>query len=494
MSNIDILSMCLRNLFKRKLRTILTMLGVVIGTVAIVVTVSLGLAVDLRFQQQIEGMGDATIVTVQNPANRFGGMTFMSGGMVTVIGDTQQNQPEFLDLDAEAVRMFENIPGVVAVAPTIETQLHFRSGNYGALWMNVIGVPPSAMSALAYNVEEGRLLQDGNNLEVVFGQRAEARFFELTGNMWWSERSWQAAMGEEVETLVDIWSDRINMSHNQNLVFNENQAQDLAFGETESTNLVRPLPVSVVGLLAETGNWSVDEGILMDINMVHRMRTEADAAQRQQQNQSVAMDDSFGWIDLRNNNAASTNFDFAYVRAADIDVVSEVHRQIEEMGFPASYNAQWLQPWREMARSNQQMLGAIGAVSLFVAAIGIANTMVMSTYERTREIGVMKVIGASISDIKKLFLIEAAMIGLFGGLLGVMFSYLASYILNNHSQVAFMGGMMDFVGEDGTVVSLITPWLSGVALLFAALIGLVSGYFPARRATRLSALNAIRTE
>ncbi len=75
----------------------------------------------------------------------------------------------------------------------------------------------------------------------------------------------------------------------------------------------------------------------------------------------------------------------------------------------------------------QAVLGGIGAISLLVAAIGITNTMVMSIYERTKEIGVMKVIGASLRDIKRLFLFESALIGLLGGILGIIFS--KSYLL-----------------------------------------------------------------
>jgi ABC-type antimicrobial peptide transport system permease subunit len=118
--------------------------------------------------------------------------------------------------------------------------------------------------------------------------------------------------------------------------------------------------------------------------------------------------------------------------------------------------------------------------------------MIMAIYERTREIGVMKVIGAAIRDIKRLFLLESALIGFFGGLFGVGFSLLASYLLNNADITLF--NEMQYIGGEGGGISLVTPWLCGAALGFASVIGLVSGYFPARRAMKLSALSAIRTE
>ena len=138
----------------------------------------------------------------------------------------------------------------------------------------------------------------------------------------------------------------------------------------------------------------------------------------------------------------------------------------------------------------QLIFGAIGAISFIVAAIGITNTMIMSIYERTKEIGVMKVIGASIKDIQKLFLTEAGIIGLFGGILGMIISYLISFIINYFvSRYA-----MSMSGTEGAKLSFIPIWLSIVALLFSAFIGVLSGYLPARRAMKLSALDAIRSE
>ncbi|HBK54546.1 MAG TPA: ABC transporter permease, partial [Syntrophomonas wolfei] len=116
------------------------------------------------------------------------------------------------------------------------------------------------------------------------------------------------------------------------------------------------------------------------------------------------------------------------------------------------------------------------------------NTMIMSIYERTREIGVMKVLGARLGDIRDLFLLEAAMIGLGGGCVGLLFSYLVSYILNRVT-AGFMGSMGGDVG-----ISVITWELGLAAVVFATMVGIISGYSPARRAMKLSALEAIRTE
>jgi len=493
MRNLDILSMCLRNLFKRKLRTILTMLGVVIGTVAIVVTISLGLAVDMRFQQVIEGMGDVNTITVQDPNQRWG----MWGGETPDV--------DLPELNSSAVRNFESIPGVESVLPVIEARdIAFRSGPYTLDWIQLNGVRPQALQILGYELQEGRLLQEGNTLEAVFGSQVPMLFRDIFAP--WDnamqERMQRIWMGEEVDPFVDIFNDRVQMSYDRNFIWGfQTQEDDIGFDDENTPRPIRPFTVEVVGLLAQTGAWNVDEAIFMDIEMVQRLVRSAQRAQQQNQMEWMEWEGGWGHINARANVEIDTGYDVVYVRAVNIDAVAEVAYQIEAMGFPNHYATRQLEGLQEMVASQQQMLGAIGAVSLFVAAIGIANTMVMSTYERTREIGVMKVIGAALADIKKLFLAEAAMIGFFGGLFGVLFSYLISYILNNHTTVAFMGGMLDdhhMMGgaeaAQAAMVSLITPWLSGLALFFAALIGLVSGYFPARRATKLSALNAIRTE
>lgn len=117
------------------------------------------------------------------------------------------------------------------------------------------------------------------------------------------------------------------------------------------------------------------------------------------------------------------------------------------------------------------------------------NTMMMSIYERTREIGVMKVLGCDMGNIGTLFLLEAGYIGFFGGLVGVLISYGVSLIINR-----FTANMGELGMEASGGLSYIPPWLALVGLGFAVLVGVISGFFPARRAMRLSPLAAIRNE
>ena len=112
----------------------------------------------------------------------------------------------------------------------------------------------------------------------------------------------------------------------------------------------------------------------------------------------------------------------------------------------------------------------------------------MSIYERQKEIGVMKVIGASINDIRSMFLIESGFIGFFGGIVGLIISILIGSLINKLAQGSgiFMGG-----GEDAKIL-LIPIWLALVGVGFSSMVGVLAGYIPARRATKLSAIEALR--
>ena len=115
----------------------------------------------------------------------------------------------------------------------------------------------------------------------------------------------------------------------------------------------------------------------------------------------------------------------------------------------------------EQTQKQQMFLGIIAGVSLFVAALGIANTMLMSIYERTREIGVMKVVGCYVRDIRAIFLMEAGCIGFFGGIAGILLSYLISYLMNFFGLNIGMGGASMWYGSasTGAPVSIIPGWL-----------------------------------
>ena len=180
-------------------------------------------------------------------------------------------------------------------------------------------------------------------------------------------------------------------------------------------------------------------------------------------------------------------YNSAIIGTEDIKYTKDILNQLRDQGFSVDSNIEYIDSMRKQSVTQELVLGGIGGIALFVAAIGIANTMMMSVYERTKEIGIFKVLGCDLASIRNMFLTEAALIGLFGGIIGIGLSEIISYILN-----AFSDNMM--MGMGSTKISIIPIWLMIGAVLFAMLIGIIAGVLPARRAMKLSALEAIRNE
>ena len=172
----------------------------------------------------------------------------------------------------------------------------------------------------------------------------------------------------------------------------------------------------------------------------------------------------------------------------NMDNVVALQKKLSDLGYNVYSEAEWLESEQTTMGYIQAVLGGIGAVSLFVAAIGITNTMMMSIYERTKEIGVMKVLGCDLRNIRSLFLMEAGFIGFIGGVIGLILSFILSVVINKVAAQA-----NEYMGDMGGI-SYIPIWLVFLSLVFAILVGMVAGFFPARRAMRLSPLAAIRNE
>ena len=171
--------------------------------------------------------------------------------------------------------------------------------------------------------------------------------------------------------------------------------------------------------------------------------------------------------------------------AKDADAALSLSEELRDSGYGAYSEAEWILEAKKTAARIQAALGGIGAISMLVAAIGIANTMLMSVYERQRDIGVMKVIGASMRDIRRLFLVESSSIGFLGGVIGIVLSYVLSAVINT---------LASSPDQQGGGISQIPPLLAVAAVAGATFIAMASGMVPARRAMRLSPLAAMTAQ
>jgi len=321
------------------------------------------------------------------------------------------------------------------------------------------------MAALEYKAAEGRLLNPDDKLHIVFGSNMKDQFYNPKSRgrgmfIGWSES------GEDKD--INFLEDKINMTF------------DMSYGE-RYPGMQRKKPklyrVEGVGILEE-GNWETAYQAYMNISELVKLDQEY---KQQQANPDQK---------VRRRKTEEIGYQQVKVKVNEIKNVLEVQEQIRAIGLNAWSMAESLESANKTQAVMQGVLGGIGAISLLVAAIGIANTMIMAIYERTKEIGIMKVIGARVRDIRRLFLYEASMIGFIGGVIGIAFSFGVSYLLNTVG-IRFLGGMG--MGQDSKL-SIIPIWLALSGMVFSAFIGLISGFFPARKATKLSALSAIHTE
>ncbi|MEK7130425.1 MAG: ATP-binding cassette domain-containing protein [Patescibacteria group bacterium] len=177
------------------------------------------------------------------------------------------------------------------------------------------------------------------------------------------------------------------------------------------------------------------------------------------------------------------------VRSADPKKVSEIKAKIIEMGYGATSFEDMAKSFGEIFSIMQIILGVIGSVALAVASLGVINTMLMAILERTKEIGIMKAIGARNKDVRRIFLFESAYIGLFGGIAGVIFGIIVSKIIE-----MIVSFYLQNSGEADFLSFYVPPYLMLFVVLFSMGVSMAAGYIPSRRASRLDPVIALRDE
>ncbi len=451
MSSRDLFSLSIKNLFRRKTRTLLAVIGVVVGTCAIIVMLSIGFGLSVGFQAQIESYGNLHLIDV-----------YSGGGGYVVMGDvavSSTEKPKDGVLDDKAIAEMGKIPGVEAASAREDAYLSFGIGKF-VMQTSVVGIAPEMMQKFGYEVQDGRLLMPGDKFTVVFGNQVPSWFYNPKKTQGYS---WGGP------PQVDVITDKMIVTADDRY----GQKPEQGKGGEDNKITYKEYKAKGVGILNNPNDQSAYT-VYMPLETVKTINADTSRARKESS------------VNKRKG------YNSAMVYVTNIEDVVTISESIRNMGFQAQSLNDWLESMKETARMIQGILGGIGAISLLVAALGITNTMIMSIYERTKEIGVMKVIGANLPDIKKMFLIEAGMIGLLGGLIGMIFSYLISLLMNtllSEAMSMFLG-----IGGNGTPVSIIPWWVSLGAIGFATVIGIISGYYPAKRAMKLSALESLRNE
>lgn len=438
----DLIGLCVKNLLRRRTRTILAVVGVIIGTCAIVVMLSVGFGMTESFNAQIESYSGIHMIRLYN-----WGSSYNDAGEEVVISD-------------RSIAKIEKMDGVEGVTPVVDTYMTVGAGKYKTS-VQIIGVKPEVLEKFNYKVKEGRMLKDSDKDAMLFGSWVPQWFYNP-----------QSKVYQSVD--VNVVTNKLVLTQDWYYLEKENERPKDAID-------YKVYDMTGVGLLEETNDNS-DYCVYMNISRVEEIIKDTQKAEGYHTWQNPA------------TQSKEKTYEQAIVYVPDLNYVEKVNDELKEQGYQTSSPLNWLSAMKDTANMIQMILGGIGGISLLVAALSITNTMVMSIYERTKEIGVMKVIGANLKDIRRMFLVEAGMIGFIGGVIGALISLLLSFLMNTVLYDVISMALMQIGGGYSTVISVIPFWLVLAAVAFSTLIGVVAGYSPARRAMKLSALESLRNE
>ena len=410
MSWIETLRTSLDAIRSHRLRSALTVLGILIGIAAVILTVGLGEGAQAQVTSEINALGTNLLVVTPGSTTSSSGVRGGSGSASTLTVS-----------DATALASHTVAPDVAAVAPTTSRSESLTNGSTN--WTtSVVGSTPSWLTVRARTVSEGRFLTEQDE----------------TGD---------AAVA----------------------VIGSSTAQEL-FGGVDPvgrTFTVNSLPFTVVGVLASAGSSSQtneDDQAIVPI--------------------STAADRLFG-------GTTRTAVQSIYLEATSSDTLSAAYQEADQellnthhitnpasADFSIASQQSLLSTATSVTQTLTVLLGGIAAISLLVGGIGVMNIMLVSVTERIREIGLRKALGASPPVIRRQFLVEAALLGLTGGILGALVGIAVAVLLPH------------FISATVTV----SPLAAIGSIVTAICIGIVFGVYPASRAAKLAPIDALRSE
>lgn len=388
-----------------KLRSFLTMLGIIIGVGAVIAMVSIGMGVRQKVETSIAGLG-SNLIIVMPGATTPSGVRLAAGSSTTLT-------------NADALAISREIDGVSAVAPAVNRSYQLIYGNQN--WTtNVLGTTPEYLDVRNFAIATGTVFTT-----------------------------------KDIETRARV------------AIIGKTVADNL-FGDVTplgQTIRINKAPFRVIGVLESKGQSSMGQD--QDDIVIVPLTT--------------AQERLLGVTYLNNIS----------VQAESPEVIDQVQDDITALlrsrhrlppGLPDNFTVRNLAAVMATAQETTGtitlLLGNIAAISLVVGGIGIMNIMLVSVTERTREIGIRKALGATYRNILLQFLIEAVVIGVTGGLIGVIIGLLGS------SAISFFAGWN----------TLVSPLSIAIAFIFSVLIGLFFGLYPARKAALLDPIDALRYE
>ena len=453
----DRILMALRNLSRRKSRTILTVLSVVIGATSIILMLAFATGISNSQKEMIES---------------FGGLT-----SITIVGDNPSANMDVKDTD---INKLKKVRGVRAVVPSKEFwgEVRVDSGEDYVINTSFEVVPDDVFKLLTRDMFDwGKGLSPSDKDGIVLGQNANVQKIQRMPDGGWTSMPMEGDfdyLSHEYYLRLGYKDESDDGVHFGNENENKDQENKPTFVD------VKIKPVGKLNSKAILKGWSsyANESFYKKLKGEDKklQNPQLDMSYDEKGQPIVAKSDKIKYDNLR-------------VIVDDVNNLERIENDIKKLGYNTQSEAGSAEDIKKQTMQVTLILGGIGSVAFIVSAIGIINTMLMSIYERQKEIGVMKVIGASINDIRGMFLIESGFIGFFGGVIGLIISLLVGKVLNGFLD----GGMIFGGGGQGGNMIAISPILAIAGVGFSSLVGVMAGYIPARRATKLSAIEALRS-
>jgi putative ABC transport system permease protein len=445
----DAISLALRNLRQSKLRTGLTMLGVAIGIASLAGMVSLGVGLQDQFVGRFTRSGMFDTVTVMPGSVQINAGRGGRGRGARPPSTTAPDDPPRKPLDDASIAELSALENVREVYPVIRVPVELKFGEVTE-YATVTGIPMSVRDSGAFQtIAHGTFLANDTDVACMISLDMANRLVEANP-----------------EQLV---------------------GKALTIGYASSVTVpMMPMPVAqvqrvemscpVVGIVErETGPMGVGgamvTGVMMPLSKTREINQQAANAQRM----------------VMRGRGINGLYQAVTVKVTKAQFTQDVQDRVKKLGYTAFSLNDALEGAKRAFLILDIILGLVGSIALAVASLGIMNTMVMSILERTREIGIMKAIGGSDSDVRRIFLIEASIIGLLGGIAGVVLGWVVGRIIN-------FGANYYIVQQGGTAGNLFSLpiWLIASALGFSIFVSLAAGAYPARRAARLDPIHALR--
>lgn len=479
----DTVRLALGNLRQSKLRTALTTLGVSIGIASLAGMVSLGVGLQDQFVSRFtqSGVFDAITVTsldgnaatallggrgrALGPRGGRGGRGGRNGRVgAAPEGSPDMPRPEAARLDDEALAKIAAMPNVKAVYPNVRVPLQVKLGEF----------------------QEG-----GTAMGVPLAAKDEGAFRTMTAGVFFENDT------DETCLLSLDMAKRINEDDPKSLVGQTLTLTYIASSGNTAPPAGLPMipgmpplgallqvrrvdrPYRIIGVVerepgANIGGFGFANVM---IPLKRALAMDAEAVRSAQ----AALAPTAPSMDKPRTYASVT------VKVTRAQYTQDVEDKIKALGYSAFSINDALQGAKRAFILLDIVLSLIGSIALAVSSLGIMNTMVMSILERTREIGVMKAIGASDGDIRRIFLVEASAIGVLGGIAGVVLGWVVGRLINFGANIYIerQGG------EGGNLFSL-PLWLIASAIAFSWLVSLLAGSYPANRAAKLNPIQALR--